>query len=198
MESNKRRFAYSSSDSVKWKWFVSGAQNVEYKNKVWHEECFTCFECKQPIRTQSFLTKGDDIYCATCHGKKFAKKCFHCKQVKAFVRSLWMQKYSLVQLIVYSVNDNRDLQCLRSWPECFFAPRSPSPLEASATRTSPGTLSVSCATTAVRLWGESASPPTRTMCTAWTASRATWPRSAMAARTQSQVGAARARSLFNF
>ncbi|TNN25316.1 Four and a half LIM domains protein 1 [Liparis tanakae] len=40
-----------------------------------------CFECKQPIRTQSFLAKGDDIYCAPCHDKKFAKKCFHCKQV---------------------------------------------------------------------------------------------------------------------
>ncbi|XP_044060395.1 four and a half LIM domains protein 1a isoform X1 [Siniperca chuatsi] len=59
---------------------MPGSQNVEYKKKVWHEECFTCFECKQPIRTQSFLTKGDDIYCAPCHDKKFAKKCFHCKQ----------------------------------------------------------------------------------------------------------------------
>ncbi|XP_028975014.1 four and a half LIM domains protein 1a isoform X2 [Esox lucius] len=59
---------------------MPGTQNVEYKNKVWHEECFTCFECKQPIRSQSFLNKGDDIYCGPCHDKKFAKKCFHCKQ----------------------------------------------------------------------------------------------------------------------
>lgn len=61
---------------------VLGSQNVEYKSKVWHEECFTCFDCKQPIRSQSFLTKGEDIYCAPCHDKKFAKKCFHCKQVR--------------------------------------------------------------------------------------------------------------------
>lgn len=60
---------------------VSGTQNVEYKNKVWHEDCFKCFECKQPIRTKSFLTKGDDIYCTSCHDTKFAKKCFHCKKV---------------------------------------------------------------------------------------------------------------------
>uniref|UniRef100_A0A8C7DLC0 Four and a half LIM domains 1a n=1 Tax=Oncorhynchus kisutch TaxID=8019 RepID=A0A8C7DLC0_ONCKI len=59
---------------------MPGTQNVEYKNKVWHEECFTCFECKQPIRSQSFLNKGDDIFCGPCHEKKFAKKCFHCKQ----------------------------------------------------------------------------------------------------------------------
>lgn len=58
-----------------------GSQSVEYKNKVWHEDCFKCFECRQPIRTQSFLTKGDDIYCTSCHEKKFANKCFHCKQV---------------------------------------------------------------------------------------------------------------------
>lgn len=54
---------------------------------MWHEECFMCFECKQPIRTQSFLAKGDDIYCAPCHDKKFAKKCFHCKQVGPVVVS---------------------------------------------------------------------------------------------------------------
>ncbi|XP_071314610.1 four and a half LIM domains protein 1a isoform X1 [Trachinotus anak] len=59
---------------------MPGSKNVEYKKKVWHEECFTCFECKQPIRTQSFLAKGDDIYCASCNDKKFSKQCFHCKQ----------------------------------------------------------------------------------------------------------------------
>lgn len=59
----------------------AGSQSVEYKNKVWHEDCFKCLECRQPIRTQSFLTKGDDTYCTSCHEKKFANKCFHCKQV---------------------------------------------------------------------------------------------------------------------
>jgi len=54
---------------------------VEYKHKVWHEECFTCFECKQPISSQSFLTKGDDMYCTSCHEKKFAKHCVRCKEV---------------------------------------------------------------------------------------------------------------------
>lgn len=62
---------------------ILGTKSVEYKNKVWHEDCFKCFECRLPIRTQSFLTKGDDIYCTSCNDKKFAKKCFHCKQVKA-------------------------------------------------------------------------------------------------------------------
>ncbi|KAF7707326.1 hypothetical protein HF521_018544 [Silurus meridionalis] len=59
---------------------MPGSQNVEYKHKVWHEECFICFECKQPIRSQSFLTKGDEFYCGTCHEKKFAKNCARCKE----------------------------------------------------------------------------------------------------------------------
>lgn len=63
--------------------FSSGSQNVEYKHKVWHEECFICFECKQPIRSQSFLTKGDEFYCGACHEKKFAKNCARCKEVTA-------------------------------------------------------------------------------------------------------------------
>ncbi|XP_018598752.1 four and a half LIM domains protein 1-like [Scleropages formosus] len=59
---------------------LPGSQNVEYKNNVWHEDCFTCYQCKLPIRSQSFMTKGEDIYCAACHEKKFAKVCVHCKQ----------------------------------------------------------------------------------------------------------------------
>ncbi|XP_028671614.1 four and a half LIM domains protein 1a isoform X1 [Erpetoichthys calabaricus] len=59
---------------------LPGTQNVEYKGNAWHEECFTCYQCKKPIGSESFLTKGDDIYCAVCHEKKFAKHCVHCKQ----------------------------------------------------------------------------------------------------------------------
>nr|XP_015207082.1 PREDICTED: four and a half LIM domains protein 1 isoform X3 [Lepisosteus oculatus] len=66
-----------------YKHVLPGSQNVEYKHNVWHEDCFTCFQCKQPIRSQSFLTKGDDIYCSPCHEKKFAKHCVHCKQGSA-------------------------------------------------------------------------------------------------------------------
>lgn len=54
---------------------------MEYKHKVWHEECFVCFECKQPIGSKSFMAKGDELYCGPCHEKKFAKNCFGCKEV---------------------------------------------------------------------------------------------------------------------
>ncbi|XP_010901304.1 four and a half LIM domains protein 1b [Esox lucius] len=63
-----------------YKAILAGTENVEYKGTVWHEDCFTCYSCKRPIRSKSFLTKGTDIYCVPCHEKKFAKICVGCKQ----------------------------------------------------------------------------------------------------------------------
>ncbi|XP_036824012.1 four and a half LIM domains protein 1-like [Oncorhynchus mykiss] len=59
-----------------YKSILAGSENVEYKGDVWHEDCFTCFHCKNNnIRSQSFLTKGTDINCNLCHEKKFARIC---------------------------------------------------------------------------------------------------------------------------
>lgn len=63
-------------------WFsLTGTESVEYKGNSWHDECFTCFSCKRPIGSQSFITKGSDVYCSPCHDKKFAKQCVSCKKV---------------------------------------------------------------------------------------------------------------------
>ncbi|XP_007259466.2 four and a half LIM domains protein 1b isoform X1 [Astyanax mexicanus] len=59
---------------------LAGTENVEYKGNTFHEECFTCYQCKKPISSQSFLTKNDNIYCTSCHEKKFAKQCAGCKK----------------------------------------------------------------------------------------------------------------------
>ena len=66
------------SSHVKWS---AGTETVEYKGNSWHDECFTCYGCKQPIGSQSFLSKGTDVYCSPCYDKKFAKLCFGCKKV---------------------------------------------------------------------------------------------------------------------
>ncbi|CDQ63432.1 unnamed protein product [Oncorhynchus mykiss] len=65
-----------------YKSILAGSENVEYKGDVWHEDCFTCFHCKNNnIRSQSFLTKGTDINCNLCHEKKFARICVSNNQV---------------------------------------------------------------------------------------------------------------------
>ncbi|CAJ0965182.1 unnamed protein product [Ranitomeya imitator] len=58
-----------------------GGQNVEYKGSAWHEECFTCSNCKQSIGAGSFFPKGADIFCVNCHEQKFAKHCVKCKNL---------------------------------------------------------------------------------------------------------------------
>ncbi|KAF0038522.1 hypothetical protein F2P81_009006, partial [Scophthalmus maximus] len=59
---------------------LAGTESVEYKGNSWHDECFTCFSCKRPIGSQSFLSKGSDIYCSPCYDMKFAKHCVCCKK----------------------------------------------------------------------------------------------------------------------
>uniref|UniRef100_A0A8C6L2N6 Four and a half LIM domains 1 n=1 Tax=Nothobranchius furzeri TaxID=105023 RepID=A0A8C6L2N6_NOTFU len=55
-------------------------ETVVYKGKSWHDECFICCGCKQPMGSQSFLSKESDVYCTPCYDEKFAKRCFSCKK----------------------------------------------------------------------------------------------------------------------
>ena len=56
-------------------------KKMEYKTRQWHEKCFVCCTCKNPIGTKSFIPKEHDIYCAKCYEDKFATKCIKCKKV---------------------------------------------------------------------------------------------------------------------
>ncbi|TKS82900.1 Four and a half LIM domains protein 1 [Collichthys lucidus] len=64
-----------------YKAILAGTESVEYKGNSWHDECFTCYNCKRPIGSQSFLSKGSDVYCSPCYDKKFAKHCVSCKKL---------------------------------------------------------------------------------------------------------------------
>lgn len=55
---------------------------MEYKTRQWHEKCFVCCTCKNPIGTKSFIPKEHDIYCAKCYEEKFATKCIKCSKVR--------------------------------------------------------------------------------------------------------------------
>ncbi|VDL93796.1 unnamed protein product [Schistocephalus solidus] len=35
-----------------------------YNNKTYHKECFTCFQCKQPLEGKKFFIKDGQNYCA--------------------------------------------------------------------------------------------------------------------------------------
>merc|ERR1712112_505183 len=57
------------------------SKDLSYKEKHWHEKCFVCCTCKNPIGTKSFIPKDHDIYCAKCYEDKFATKCIKCGKV---------------------------------------------------------------------------------------------------------------------
>lgn len=59
----------------------TGQRKVEYKSQHWHEQCFLCIQCNEPIGTKSFVPKNDQVYCTECYEQTFATRCFHCNEV---------------------------------------------------------------------------------------------------------------------
>ena len=58
-----------------------GSKKMEHKGNSWHENCFTCNRCQQPIGTRCFVQKDVNNYCLPCYEKQFAQQCVHCKKV---------------------------------------------------------------------------------------------------------------------
>uniref|UniRef100_A0A7N6B815 LIM zinc-binding domain-containing protein n=1 Tax=Anabas testudineus TaxID=64144 RepID=A0A7N6B815_ANATE len=62
------------------KTIMPGSKKMEHKGNSWHENCFTCNRCQQPIGTRSFVQKDGNNYCLSCYEKQFALQCVHCKK----------------------------------------------------------------------------------------------------------------------
>lgn len=61
--------------------FRAGTKKMEYKTRQWHEKCFSCCVCKNPIGTKSFIPKEQEIYCAGCYEEKYATRCIKCSKI---------------------------------------------------------------------------------------------------------------------
>ncbi|KAI1885357.1 hypothetical protein AGOR_G00219310 [Albula goreensis] len=62
------------------KTIMPGSRKMEHKGNSWHETCFTCHRCQQPIGTKSFIPKDEFNYCVPCYEKQFAMQCVHCNK----------------------------------------------------------------------------------------------------------------------
>lgn len=60
---------------------ITGTRKMEYKGNSWHETCFICHRCQQPIGTKSFIPKDNQNFCVPCYEKQFAMQCVQCKKV---------------------------------------------------------------------------------------------------------------------
>lgn len=65
-----------------------GTRKLEYGGSTWHEGCFICNSCEQPIGSKSFIPDKDEHYCVSCYEDKFAPRCTRCKKVSITITSL--------------------------------------------------------------------------------------------------------------
>ncbi|CUT98901.1 four and A half lim domains [Echinococcus multilocularis] len=61
--------------------FKAGMRKYEYRGQQWHEECFVCVECKQPIGAKSFIPRDNQVVCVPCYEAKYAQRCTKCSEV---------------------------------------------------------------------------------------------------------------------
>jgi len=60
---------------------VLGMKKFEYMGKQWHEQCFCCQECRQPISAKSFIPRDQHVICITCYESQYAQRCAKCNSV---------------------------------------------------------------------------------------------------------------------
>uniref|UniRef100_A0A2K5DZT1 Four and a half LIM domains 2 n=2 Tax=Platyrrhini TaxID=9479 RepID=A0A2K5DZT1_AOTNA len=71
---------YSSKCQECKKTIMPGTRKMEYKGNSWHETCFICHRCQQPIGTKSFIPKDNQNFCVPCYEKQHAMQCVQCKK----------------------------------------------------------------------------------------------------------------------
>ena len=55
-------------------------QDLSYKDRHWHEDCFACFQCKRPLVDKPFSTKDEQLLCTECYSNEYSSKCHDCKK----------------------------------------------------------------------------------------------------------------------
>jgi len=58
-------------------------KKFEYKGKQWHEQCFCCKVCLQPIGNKSFIPRDQEVVCVQCYEEQYAQRCMKCNGVSS-------------------------------------------------------------------------------------------------------------------
>ncbi len=45
---------------------IGGTKYISFEDRHWHNECFTCNQCRSSLVGRGFLTEGMDILCPEC------------------------------------------------------------------------------------------------------------------------------------
>ncbi|KAI5699281.1 hypothetical protein M8J75_000454 [Diaphorina citri] len=57
------------------------SKDLSYKDKHWHEACFSCSKCRQSLVDKQFGSKSEKIYCGNCYDAQFASRCDGCSEI---------------------------------------------------------------------------------------------------------------------
>jgi len=63
------------------KGFEPGSKRLELKGEFWHDTCFVCDVCSDPITSKRFIQHEGKQVCTVCFDQKFAKRCDKCKEI---------------------------------------------------------------------------------------------------------------------
>lgn len=53
-------------------------QDLSYKDRHWHSDCFLCIKCSRSLVSRSFATKDDMLMCTDCYCNEYSAKCHSC------------------------------------------------------------------------------------------------------------------------
>lgn len=94
----------------------TGTRKMEYKGSSWHETCFTCHRCQQPIGTKSFIPKDNQNFCVPCYEKQYALQCVQCKKVYIFsLGHAGSHQSDCTALVVSSRSERADTPVMLGW-----------------------------------------------------------------------------------
>lgn len=161
-----------------------GARKMEYKGNSWHETCFLCHRCQQPIGTKSFIPKDSGYFCVPCFEKQYAYQCCACKKVGCDLQSRCSPQVTGKR---GQRKENQRKQDRKQAHSCLFVISRQSQQEGWPIRRNPGIVSVSCASAVGSNCQGSVLQPGKITPTALNASATSMPRNASAAPSQSPV-----------
>lgn len=55
-------------------------QDLSYKERHWHSDCFHCLTCRRSIADKPFSTKDEQLLCTECYANEYSSKCHECKK----------------------------------------------------------------------------------------------------------------------
>src|SRR5277367_5132919 len=67
--------------------FLAGMKKYEFKGKQFHEQCFNCKVCRQPIGTKTFIPRETEAVCIPCYEEQYAQRCVKCNGVSRAMHS---------------------------------------------------------------------------------------------------------------